>query len=112
MKSVGIIGARGYTGKELVDLMAKHDGFKVELAVSARDNLTADDVAKSGLDAYFLALPNGACQPYVDAITKVRPDAVIVDISADKRFYDTDRAPYDPKTMALFSDVLFSSGFE
>jgi N-acetyl-gamma-glutamyl-phosphate reductase len=88
MKSVGIIGARGYTGKELVDLMAKHDAFKVELAVSARDNLTADDVAKSGLDAYFLALPNGACQPYVEAITKVRPDAVIIDISADKRFDD------------------------
>lgn len=89
MKSVGIIGARGYTGKELVELMSKHPEFKVELAVSARDNLTADDVAKSKLDAYFLALPNGACQPYVDAITKQRPDAVLVDISADKRFDDT-----------------------
>lgn len=33
-------------------------------------------------------------------------------ISPDKRLYDTTRATYDPKTMALFSDILFSSGFE
>lgn len=26
--------------------------------------------------------------------------------------YDTTRAPYDPATMALFHDILFSSGFE
>lgn len=26
--------------------------------------------------------------------------------------YDTTRAPYDPTTMALFHDILFSSGFE
>ncbi len=32
--------------------------------------------------------------------------------SGDKRLYDTTRAAYDPKTMALFSDILFSSGFE
>jgi len=33
-------------------------------------------------------------------------------ISPDKTLYDTTRAPYDPKTMALFSDILFSPGFE
>ena len=33
-------------------------------------------------------------------------------ISPDGRLYDTDRAVYDPKKMALFSDILFSSGFE
>jgi biopolymer transport protein ExbD len=33
-------------------------------------------------------------------------------MSPDKRLYDTSRASYDPKTMALFSDILFSSGFE
>ena len=32
--------------------------------------------------------------------------------SPDKRLFDTTRAAYDPKTMALFSDILFSSGFE
>lgn len=88
MASVGIVGARGYTGKELVELLSKHEGFKIEMAVSARDNLTAEDIAKPKLDAYVLALPNGACQGYVDAILQARPDAVIVDISADKRFDD------------------------
>jgi len=33
-------------------------------------------------------------------------------VSPDKRLFDTTRATYDPKTMALFSDILFSSGFE
>lgn len=33
-------------------------------------------------------------------------------MSPDKKLYDTSRAAYDPKTMALFSDILFSSGFE
>lgn len=33
-------------------------------------------------------------------------------VSPDKTLYDTTRAPYDPKTMSLFSDILFSLGFE
>jgi biopolymer transport protein ExbD len=32
-------------------------------------------------------------------------------ISPDGRFYDTARAKYDPKKMALFSDIQFSPGF-
>jgi biopolymer transport protein ExbD len=33
-------------------------------------------------------------------------------ISPDGKLYDTTRAPYDPKKMALFHDIQFSSGFE
>ena len=33
-------------------------------------------------------------------------------ISPDGKLYDTDRAAYDPKKMALFHDIQFSSGFE
>ena len=33
-------------------------------------------------------------------------------ISPDKSLFDTTRASYDAKSMALFSDILFSSGFE
>ncbi|MBX3227429.1 MAG: N-acetyl-gamma-glutamyl-phosphate reductase [Labilithrix sp.] len=89
MVTVGIVGARGYVGKELADLLAKHDGVKVEMAVSARDGVTPEDVAAAKLDAYALALPNGACAAYVAAIEKTRPDAKIVDLSADNRFTDT-----------------------
>jgi biopolymer transport protein ExbD len=33
-------------------------------------------------------------------------------ISPDGKLFDTSRAAYDPKRMALFHDILFSSGFE
>ncbi|MGE3768370.1 MAG: hypothetical protein AB7L94_39335, partial [Kofleriaceae bacterium] len=33
-------------------------------------------------------------------------------ISPDGRLYDTTRASYDPKKMALFPEIAFSSGFE
>lgn len=50
--------------------------------------MTPEDVAAAKLDAYFLALPNGATAAYVDAITRTRPDAILVDLSADHRFDD------------------------
>ena len=33
-------------------------------------------------------------------------------IAPNGKLFDTTRAPYDPKKMALFHDILFSSGFE
>jgi len=85
---LGIIGARGYVGRELLDLCRAHGGFEVAMQVSARDGLGVDDVAAAKLDAYALALPNGTTDAYVDAIGRARPDAVIVDLSADHRFTD------------------------
>lgn len=87
-RSLGLIGSRGYTGQELVKLLEHHPGFDLRLSVSARDNKTESDVAAQKLDAYVLALPNGASESYVTAILKARPDAVIVDLSADHRFTD------------------------
>ncbi len=52
--------------------------------------------------------PTGCALPTDDPTLKKAKDP----ISPDKRLYDTERAPYDPKTMALFSDILFSRGFE
>jgi N-acetyl-gamma-glutamyl-phosphate reductase common form len=85
---LGIVGARGHVGKELVELVSRHNGFELALSVSARDQLSPGDVAAKALDAYALALPNGATPAYVDAIRRTRPDAVIVDLSADHRFDD------------------------
>ncbi len=86
--TIGVVGGRGYVGRELVTLLERHEELEMGLMVSARDGLNAGDVAKSALDAYVLALPNGASAPYVSAIEQVRPDAVIVDLSADHRFDD------------------------
>ena len=33
-------------------------------------------------------------------------------VDPERKFYDTDRAVYDPTKMALFHDILFSTGFE
>ncbi|MCW4453930.1 N-acetyl-gamma-glutamyl-phosphate reductase [Flavobacterium sp. MXW15] len=103
--TLGIVGARGHTGAELIRLIAGHP--HIELAfVSSRElagqrladhndawqgelryeNLDADAVAAKGVDAVVLALPNGKAAPYVAALEAARPDTVIVDLSADYRF--------------------------
>ena len=33
-------------------------------------------------------------------------------VTPNGKLFDTSRATYDPKRMALFHDILFSSGFE
>ena len=85
-KTLGLIGSRGYVGRELVTLLASHAQLELRLAVSQRDGKSPADVAAERLDAYVLALPNGASGPYVEAITRARADAVIIDLSADHRF--------------------------
>jgi N-acetyl-gamma-glutamyl-phosphate reductase len=106
-KTLGIVGARGHTGAELIKLIAAHP--HIELAfVSSREldgqrvadhveecrgelryeNLDAEVVAARGADAVVLALPNGKAAPYVEAIDNAHPQTVIVDLSADYRFDD------------------------
>lgn len=106
--TLGIVGARGYTGAELIRLVAAHP--QIELAfVSSRElagqrvadhnaaysgqlcyeNLDAAAVAAKGVDAVVLALPNGLAAPFVVAIDAARPETVIVDLSADYRFDPT-----------------------
>jgi N-acetyl-gamma-glutamyl-phosphate reductase len=103
--TLGIVGARGYTGAELIRLVAAHP--QIELAfVSSRElagqrvadknsaysgelryeNLSAEAVAAKGVDAVVLALPNGLAAPFVAALDAAKPDTVIVDLSADYRF--------------------------
>jgi N-acetyl-gamma-glutamyl-phosphate reductase/acetylglutamate kinase len=58
-------------------------------------NLSTEDVKKmekdGEVDAWVMALPNGVCKPFVDAIDsgaseKKGEKSVIVDLSADYRF--------------------------
>ena len=105
---VALVGARGYTGKALVELLNKHPYLDLR-HVSSRElagqklqsydkreivheNLTPDDVRsmaeKGSVDVWVMALPNGVCKPFVDAIneTSKGKEQVIVDLSADYRF--------------------------
>ncbi|KAF7536373.1 hypothetical protein G7Z17_g13060 [Cylindrodendrum hubeiense] len=110
---VGLIGARGYTGQALIDLLNSHPFMDLK-HVSSRElagtelqgytkrkiiyeNLGPEDVGnleKEGqIDCWVMALPNGVCKPYIDAIDAVQKGAdhqsVIVDLSADYRFDDS-----------------------
>lgn len=105
---VGLIGARGYVGSELIRLLAGHPQFELAF-VSSRErvgqplaefeagyggdlryvNLDADAAARQVVDALVLALPNGKASAFVEAIDSAAPDTVVLDLSADFRFNDT-----------------------
>ena len=111
MKTIGIIGARGHTGAELIRLIAGHpslelgfvssrelDGQRVADHVPAfsgelrYENLAPQAAAARGVDAVVLALPNGKAAPFVEALEPGLEESgqshgpVIVDLSADYRF--------------------------
>ena len=61
-----------------------------EFAVELRDeNLTDEAVANRRADAVVLALPNGKAGTIVAALDAIRPETVIIDLSADHRFDDS-----------------------
>lgn len=104
-RNIGIVGARGHTGAELIRLIGSHPALELDF-VSSRELhgqrvsdhvagfagdlryevLDADAVAARAVDAVVLALPNEKASPYVQAIETARADAVIIDLSADFRF--------------------------
>lgn len=106
---VVVIGARGYTGSELLPILFRHphcvisavgsgsvagqalsdhvkglDGLKLNFS-----DIRPDNLAEFPADAYILALPNGQAGSYVAAIDAHFSDAVIIDLSADYRFDDS-----------------------
>ncbi|KAF3018496.1 Protein arg-6, mitochondrial [Neopestalotiopsis sp. 37M] len=110
---VALIGARGYTGQSLIALLNKHPNFILK-HVSSRElagqklegydrkeviyeNLSVEEVGqmeeRGDIDVWVMALPNGVCKPFVDAIDQARAkvgqrddNSVVVDLSADYRF--------------------------
>ncbi len=102
---IGLVGARGYVGSELIRLVAAHPRFELGF-VSSREragqrladhepsvagnlryvNLDASQAAGQGADALVLALPNGMAAPFVAEVDAQAPGTVVVDLSADYRF--------------------------
>lgn len=97
---VGVIGARGHAGSELLRILDHHPHVEIELSGSRElagqpvpeiaglffESLTPEEVGERHLDALFLALPDGVGGPWSEAVSD---DTVIVDISADHRFDDS-----------------------
>lgn len=101
-----VIGARGYTGSELLPLLYQHPaccvralgssslaGKAVREHIHGMDDcglvfadIRPENLAQFPADLYVLALPNGQAADYVAAVDGCRPDAVVIDLSADYRF--------------------------
>ncbi|CAL1710683.1 unnamed protein product [Somion occarium] len=110
-KRVALIGARGFTGQALTSILSQHPHLELT-HVSSRQlagyplkeyaksnitysNLSVEDVEKmekeGEVDAWIMALPNGICKPFVDAVDRGAKErgtdrSVVVDLSADYRF--------------------------
>jgi len=105
-RCINLVGGRGYTGSELLRLIAAHPDMDLGIASSRSHageeisstcdgwpddgrcftRLDPDGVAAYPADAWVLALPNGLAGTWVTAIQREYPDSVILDLSADYRF--------------------------
>jgi len=103
---INLVGGRGYTGSELLKLIAAHPEMDLGIASSRSvagqalssvcdgwpdDGRTFTQLEPGGVsahpaDAWVLALPNGLAGQWVEAIRDEFPAAVILDLSADYRF--------------------------
>ncbi len=102
MIRVGIFGATGYTGIELVKIFARHP--EVQIAFATSDSyvgkrlsdvfpcafdlpLVAHEAAPlDAIDVAFLALPHGASADYARRVLDAGPR--VIDLSADFRLHD------------------------
>jgi N-acetyl-gamma-glutamyl-phosphate reductase len=102
---LGLIGARGYVGSELIRLLAGHPDIDLAF-VSSREreglllsmfepdapadmryeNLTPEQALLKDVDVLVLALPNGLAGEWARAYDEARSSTVLIDLSADFRF--------------------------
>jgi len=103
---VVVVGARGYTGSELLPLLHRHPDCTIKAVGSGSAegepvnqhvegmtdsrlrfaDIRPDNLPEYPADLYVLALPNGQACDYVAAIDAARRQAVVIDLSADYRF--------------------------
>ncbi len=96
---VGVVGARGHVGRELIRLLRRHPRLEIAFVVSRSqpgqpvpdaeglvfEDLGPSEVAARAPDAVVLALPNGHAAELVGVLDVARPETVIVDVSGDHR---------------------------
>ncbi len=103
---INLVGGRGYTGSELLRLVAKHPLMDLGIASSRSETgqtissscdgwpddgrkftqLEPQNVSAYPADAWVLALPNGLAGEWVKSIRSTFPACVILDLGADYRF--------------------------
>jgi N-acetyl-gamma-glutamyl-phosphate reductase len=107
---IGVLGASGYTGSELVRLLLRHP--RAELVLLTADRRAGQEMrhvfqhfspfplpqlvaiegidwAAAGLDVVFCALPHATTQKVIKELLGKAPAVKVVDLSADFRLADT-----------------------
>src|SRR5438105_7613859 len=107
---VGVLGASGYTGAELVRLLLRHPRVAIVLLTADRragqemrdvfpqfspfdlpplTSIEAIDFKTANLDLALCALPHGTTQRVINDLLAKAPGTKVVDLSADFRLADT-----------------------
>jgi N-acetyl-gamma-glutamyl-phosphate reductase len=107
---IGVLGASGYTGAELVRMLLRHPRAEIVLLTADRSagkamrdvfpqfspyalptlaRIDGLDWAKAGLDVAFCALPHATTQKVIKELLAKSPATKVVDLSADFRLHDT-----------------------
>ncbi len=96
-KSIGVLGASGYAGRELCALVARHPALSLAFATANEQKgktvelpgggtvtfIGTDEAPLASADLIFSALPHGASKVWVDKARAA--GAKVVDLSADLR---------------------------
>ncbi len=107
---IGVLGASGYTGSELVRMLLRHPRAELVLLTAERSAgkamrevfpqfspfalptlvaIEGLDWAAARLDVAFCALPHATTQKVVKELLRQAPATKVVDLSADFRLHDT-----------------------
>jgi len=101
---VGVLGASGYTGADLVRLAYRHPQVEIALLTASShagkpmaevfphfafaelpDLVTVEEADWSAVDAVFCGLPHGTVQEIAASILEAHPHIKLIDMSADFR---------------------------
>ena len=104
---IGVLGASGYTGADLIRLAARHPNIEI-VALTANTHagkvmaevfphffmldlpklVEWERVDWKGLDVAFCGLPHGTTQEITAAVLSANPNVKVIDMSADFRLLD------------------------
>jgi N-acetyl-gamma-glutamyl-phosphate reductase len=107
---IGVLGASGYTGSELVRVLLRHPRAEIVLLTAERSAgkamrevfpqfspfalpqlvaIDGIDWSNTGLDVAFCALPHATTQKVIKELMAKLPATKVIDLSADFRLSDT-----------------------